>query len=419
MNIQVPKSIIEKNVDYQNGIKKMLIYENIICKDEILFFDETPEKFQGIYIEEKELIIYFAQKMNNEGKPKSRNTFVSQNFERIFNFRNKIDINSKILITLNFSDFSPMPHTLLADSIVLNLKILLTHINVSIGNSVKKLLNAELKPFLNLDEYIFNLQESSKKNKNNVPTYIEKNIKNRVVTVFGKLDGANYGQTIQHCRNLKLLKEEYTLEFYQLLSDNTKVNSEQVKKEAISLIVDEIIKSNVIEKNEKVFARNQVIFKVNIIDKYRKLIDTNKCFCCNYPITENLIAAHIHRHSDIERELNAKLLNLSKEGTTFESDKIIERERLIQEACKMTTSGSNGFLLCRNHDIEFEKGIIFFNFKKKKFVLNYKNNLIIPQYINDIIQKYENFYNFEKMDYIFIENIKKHYIRIGVDIEEI
>ena len=239
------------------------------------------------------------------------------------------------------------------------------------------------------------------------------------MTVFGKLDGANYGQTIQHCRNLKLLKEEYTLEFYQLLSDNTKVNSEQVKKEAISLIVDEIIESNVIEKNEKVFARNQVIFKVNIIEKYRKLIDTNKCFCCDYPITENLIAAHIHRHSDIESELKAKLLNLSKEGTTFESDKIIERERLIQEACKMTTSGSNGFLLCRNHDIEFEKGIIFFNFKKKKFVLNYKNNLIISQYINDIIQKYENFYNFEKMDYIFIENIKKHYIRIGVDIEEI
>ena len=84
----------------------------------------------------------------------------------------------------------------------------------------------------------------------------------------------------------------------------------------------------------------------------------------------------------------------------------------------MKTSGSKGFLLCRNHDIDFENGIISFKFQKKKFVLNYENILKLSEDGNEIIQKYAHFYNFEERDDIFIEDIRKHYIRRGVDIEE-
>lgn len=416
MNIKIPKSVVDdfkknhNNANYKDAIKNLLIFEEIIDINTIVNFKEISNKFQGIYIEERKMLIYFTQKLNETDKLKARNTFVSQNFEPLFEFRKGLNKECKILISLHFLDFSKDLNFFLPNSIVLNLKILLTHKNIEIGKSIDKILENKILCFDNLDEYVNNVTDSSKKNEGNIPTYIDKNIKNKVLTIFGKLDGANFAQTIQHCRNLQILKGEYNLEFYLLTNKNSK-KILQSRINSILEIVDEIIESQVFETNIKIFDRNQRIFRINIIEKYKELLDIEKCFCCDYPIKENLIAAHIHRHADIEKELNSKIQNMN--------DNSLEKINIIKEACEMTTSGSNGFLLCRNHDIEFEKGMIFFDLEKNKFVLNEllnrKHDSNVPEYITKIIEKYEKFHKFKTNDDLFVENIRKHHLRIGIN----
>lgn len=426
MKIEIPKNFYKKNFDnsnYENNyllLKKMLEYEEIINSSDNIDFELINESFQGIIVPEKKVIICFSAKLK-EGKIQGRNTFISQNFEPFFKYWRKWKQDYDSLILLNFLDYKLLFNNSLTlpNSIVLNLRILLTHNNVMLGNSINSIVGEKLIPFNNLVDYVDKIDGSSKLNKGNEPTYIDIDFNNKIITIFGKIDGANFSSTIQHCRNLAILKKDYKLEFY-LLNDNIEKSKSKNLRE-INNVVEEIIESNVHQNEEKIFNRNQKIFKMRIIEKYKEFnIDVSECFCCNYPITENLIAAHIHRHSDIERVMNENIENLKFLSFSSKSEREKEKLKIIYKANELTTSGSNGFLLCRNHDVEFEKGMIYFDQKNKKFNINlskkyYKEQ--IPEFISEPLDNYKKLLKI-KDDISFNENIKQHHRRFNIVIEK-
>jgi predicted restriction endonuclease len=83
-------------------------------------------------------------------------------------------------------------------------------------------------------------------------------------------------------------------------------------------------------------ARNQAEFMKNLMRKYGS--DEKKCFLCNCNIQRLIIASHIHRVCDINRE-----------NITF------------MEKRAKAVSGDNGLWLCANHDKLFEYGLIYFD----------------------------------------------------------
>ena len=83
-------------------------------------------------------------------------------------------------------------------------------------------------------------------------------------------------------------------------------------------------------------ARNQAEFIKNLMTKYGS--DEKKCYLCNCNIQKMIIASHIHRVCDI-----------NKEDIPF----LDKRAKAI--------SGDNGLWLCANHDKLFEYGMVYFD----------------------------------------------------------
>ncbi len=83
-------------------------------------------------------------------------------------------------------------------------------------------------------------------------------------------------------------------------------------------------------------ARSQAEFIKNLMKKFGS--DEKKCYLCNCNIQKMIIASHIHRVCDI-----------NKEQIPFEQ----KREKAV--------SGDNGLWLCANHDKLFEYGLIYFD----------------------------------------------------------
>lgn len=82
--------------------------------------------------------------------------------------------------------------------------------------------------------------------------------------------------------------------------------------------------------------RNQAEFIKNLMIKFES--DEKKCYLCSCNIQKLIIASHIHRVCDI-----------NKESIPFDQ----KREKAV--------SGDNGLWLCANHDKLFEHGLIYFD----------------------------------------------------------
>lgn len=98
--------------------------------------------------------------------------------------------------------------------------------------------------------------------------------------------------------------------------------------------------------------RSQVEFMKNLMTKFGS--DEKKCYLCNCNIQKMIIASHIHRVCDI-----------NKEQIPFEQ----KRAKAI--------SGDNGLWLCANHDKLFEYGLIYFD----------ENGLMHVSDLNDLTEE--------------------------------
>ncbi|PPE04607.1 hypothetical protein EELLY_v1c02870 [Entomoplasma ellychniae] len=417
MKIFVPNNLIQnliilRNRDWKEKlsqdqillkIKDVLIYDEIIKMDEKLEFEIIKEKFQGIFIEDKKSVIYFTQMLSFKGMPRSRNTFLSQNFEPAYKFALKN--NSNISVSINPFDLSKS-FSISAESINKDFKTLLS-MSVIINKSMPIKYNENFV-FLDLKDYISTRNNLKSKNKGNNSIYIKIFEDDKNITVYGKVEGANYSDSVITCRIIsKLNSEKFSLYFFNLENDSslskTQLNTiseigftviDYIKEE--NDLANEIKRKHFNDEYEEIVKRNQMLFFKNIIQKYigTENFDLHKCFACDYIIDSNFIASHIHRFADICKD--------------FEAGKID-----IKLATHLAVSGENGFLLCPNQDKEFEKGLIYFDIETKKFVPNESklNNESFEQ-INKRIKNQD----FSKIKYNkeFSENLIKHLKRINL-----
>ncbi len=394
-------NISNKNIE--DKIKELLIREEKIHSDTKIHFRKINDKFQGIIIDDQNQkeIICFTQLLDQQNKPKSRNTFLSQNLQPIYNIADKYKIKNKS-VSLNPFDISKKPK--LPNFIKITLRQLITIGGWKLNNNIVKL--DDFTPFHTLKEFIETKTDIRKKNKGNDSTSIQWN-DDKTITIYGRLDGANFSDTIETCKIIHhfLKTDNVKIYFYDISPFNSHSKLKKVKNQLWDMNIEigstKITSKKYLEKNfqkdidiKQLLPRDQDLFKSNIIKKYIKnKIDISKCFASSYEISENLIASHIHRVADIRNEfLNGKID--------------------YKEAAHLLISGDNGFLLSPNKDKEFEKGQIYFDTKNKKFCPN--KLMLNEQQYNNLFKSLQSQLDLSKLNMSdeFIKNNIKHQKRI-------
>ncbi|MGZ9432345.1 HNH endonuclease signature motif containing protein [Mycoplasma sp. 613B] len=380
----------EESDKLYSDIKLILSLDKKIDINDEVEWKNTEVKFQGLVIEELNELIYFTQKLGENGKPKSRNTYIMQNFLPVllFSYENNIKNISVSLHPLDlFLYIEEFPKTILKDFKIFS--TLGVKINYSLTSRQKNNLNTK---FENIKHFQLEKENLKRQNKRNLSSYIEYDELKKEIKLYAKFDGANASDSLISAivinkifekdkdikRKLLILKtNEKLFEIKQNLLKILKQNNFEVNKQPIfsQPIFD-------ITHSEEDLKRNQPLFKENIKIWYcENNLNPDKCLVCGYQFSEHLISAHIHRVSDVKNE--------------FKNNKIS-----FDDANKLIVEGCNGFLLCPTCDKEFEWGKIFFDLNLYKFFSNPEN-----KYITETINITTNKEKFE-------ENIKKHLVRI-------
>lgn len=375
----------------------LLIYDGLISGSfNEIKWEVSTESFQGLLIPSKKLYVHFTQMLSVDGKARSRNTFLNQNFQTTLKLaeKNKFDIS----ISINPFDLEKSRPT--ANYIITSFREAVTQ-GAIMNKSLQGIKGEKIN---NLNDYIFERSLNKNKNSGNYSGIIDLDNKNRRITIYGRLDGANAKDTISMCKTIQILnKDNYFIEFFDV-TPNTKVN-EGIKKE-IQNIVSEVCEVETMLENLKTnlmnnesyeeLERDQATFKANIIKKYLDIpgFDIHKCFASDYFIETNLIAAHIYRFADIKRD--------------YKNGKIS-----VDQAAHLIVSGDNGFLLSPNIDKEFEKGQIIFDPLLKSFTPNMSR--LSP---NEVIQVNNSLnspaFPSEAITPEFICNVSEHLKRVRV-----
>ncbi|URM53171.1 HNH endonuclease signature motif containing protein [Mycoplasma sp. SG1] len=396
--------------DIKQFIYKRLISDSIIRNIKLseISWIKITQKFQGLYIVDLKKVVYFTQLLGVDNKPKSRNTFVLQNFYPA----NKFAISKNASISISLNPFDEQEVILFPNFIIMSIKMLLS-IGVKINNSLLSHFK-NINLFNSIEEFLFERKNLREKNSGNSPTVIEYNRRLNKCTVFGRLDGANYSDTLIVCNLISHFSKKNInseIEFYNITPFQFKVSRKnwqyELKKMGFLVVdtnnifkplINALQKKNITsDEYENILRRNQHLFKANIIKKYIHIkgFDVHKCFASKYYLESNLIGAHIYRYADIKKDFFNKKIS-------------------AETAAKLIISEDNGFLLSPNCDKEFEKGMLFFDLNKKCFVPN-KSKLTTEQYNHLITEIYSN--NFTNVTFSdeFVNNVNLHQKRIFND----
>ncbi|VEU59761.1 HNH endonuclease signature motif containing protein [Mesomycoplasma neurolyticum] len=387
------------NNDIFDKIKKTLIFDEKIKFFEKVTFKIINNSFQGVYLPKKKEIICFTQMLNFLGKTRSRNTFISQNSYTAYKFSNQKNV--KLSISINPFDLEEHRSYVNINSIkkdLMNLHFLSIKINKSIIFDASKLINC----YSSIETYVHFRNEIKNKNSKNNSTYTKIFNSEKEIVVYGRLDGANFSDFIFTLLIIKKLNfKKYKLFFSEIFGykKNKTINSKYKEIQELGYeILDFSSTTNSLNKIDINYIdelkRNQKLFTKQIIENYSKFLNVNKCFACDYNISTNLIASHIHRYSDIKNDYKNKKIDF------------IGAQKLI-------SSGNNGFFLCPNHDKEFEKGFIFFNYNKKIFEANPK--MLNEELFLNVKNKIQS-QNFQKISFNleFKKNLENHIKRISI-----
>lgn len=393
---------VNNEIIYEH-IKTLLIFENIIADDTKISWRIIKEKFQGVVLDEKK-IVYFTQFLTLNGKTKSRNTFASQNINPIYKYANKNEIFD-ISVSLNPFDLQHYPIKL-PRTIIKDLSSFKTQ-----GITINKSLQSDkIISFTSINQYVQirnELRKSTNYNRNSTLIKIFDDL--NIITVYGNFDGASGVDTLNCLRLINNLRNSSTnIKEFWTLNIGTDVPSKKIIKyieEELQFkyihnhmingvpVLRQFLNSQIIneskEYNAETIKRNQPFFIQNILRKYKEYNITT-CFCCSYSIVNNLIASHIHRFADIRKE--------------FEDNKID-----AVKATELSISGDNGFMLCPNHDKEFENGQIYFDVNSLKMVASDINEAAQKDYINSLIVMQP--IPKDLLNDLFLSNVQKHITR--------
>jgi hypothetical protein len=263
-------------------------------------------------------------------------------------------------------------------------------------------------PFVNLQDFVNTRADLRASNTRNLSTVVIIEEKYKIVTVYGKLEGANGCDTLNICKVVKKLSalENYKCHFFDVTNDENISNVsalheimiigfvindvQEYEKQTIELLGSRQMTD---EQFEELLQRDQAAFKANIIKRYMDVPNFNihKCFACEYNVESNLIGSHIYRYADIKRDHSRGLLT-------------------TEQAAHLIISGDNGFLLCGTQDKEFEKGQIYFDVIDKGFKPD-KNKLTNKEF--NLVKSKIKTNDFSRITFSneFIVNIKHHLYR--------
>lgn len=203
-------------------------------------------------------------------------------------------------------------------------------------------LSDEVKPWASLDELVSS-RETQGKNGNN-SSYIT--INDNSIVLVGKIYGAQAGESLIILAALNALKKDNMDLFFTPMPENKPRDSKKLPEnisEFVKKIGAHFISSNGDNKSQtgvneeqssETEIRNQAIFKMNLDKKY-----PHECYVCGVKGHGLLVASHIDRVADIKARAH------------------ISVEEKIEKAVSM----ENGIWLCRNHDVLFEYGNMWFD----------------------------------------------------------
>lgn len=209
---------------------------------------------------------------------------------------------------------------------------------VNRGNEVKA-----QNPFKSIKE--LKRMRNDNSTNNNKSSYIVENEDNTIL--YGKTFGNNGFELILMAAAAKKITEGKVY-LWQIKDTNRLIGEDREAKpitaenlellKGLDIVCFDELKDYV--PNDEVLkegdARNQAEFIKNLMLKYGT--DEKKCYLCDCTIQKLIIASHIHRVCDI-----------NKENVPFEE----KRAKAV--------SKDNGLWLCANHDKLFEHGIIYFD----------------------------------------------------------
>lgn len=164
------------------------------------------------------------------------------------------------------------------------------------------------------------------------------------IEFYGKVFGANGKESTFMCLVLSKLSEDKPVTFYMVKDNDTEklstTDKTLLEANNVSFDLATIEFDDKDKKNSQNGLRNKTRYFNNLNNKFG---NKKACYFCGTTIEKMLIAAHIHRVADIKTS-----------GLTLE------------EQIKEATDGENGLWLCRNHDVLFEHGYLYFDGRKLK-----------------------------------------------------
>ena len=210
-----------------------------------------------------------------------------------------------------------------------------------------------------------------RKNTGNKSSYILED--HDSVVIYGKTFGNNGFETILIAAAVKSITKKKVY-FWQVKDTNTMNgidrNAAPITNDNLSLlrsldieVFDELQEyhENENAKVEERDARNQLEFKKNLMYKFG--CEEPECYLCQCHIQDLIIASHIHRVCDI-----------NKEPISFAD----RRAKAV--------SADNGLWLCANHDKLFEYGLIYFD-EQGKMIYSDKLTEEQKQYAKELSSK--------------------------------
>lgn len=206
-----------------------------------------------------------------------------------------------------------------------------------------------IKPFISVEDIIFNRKINSGRNRSNNSTFITKG-SNGEIEIFGKTYGANKYETSMFCYALsKLWQPGQIIKLYEVLEGDLKELPESSLNVIRQMGVINIIPTDMTLERKIFNSNNNLRSPRYVLNLFNKL-GNKHCSLCNCEIPELIQGAHILPIAAIKR-----MSGLS-----------------MEEKLKIALDGENGLWLCENHHKMFDEGMITFD---KEGQLCVKNDL--------------------------------------------
>ena len=352
------------------------------------------------------------------------NTYLKQGIPSIFNyyFENKCAKLSFYLLDTKES----YPHNLynvLSYRELENIGFKILNINEVNFSDYNKCCNSNINSsnikFSSFNKYLRDISYISKKNKGNMPSYLQCNeyieetkgsedynyVTESYSYIFKSLSAQGYDSLLR-CWCLKVLadKENKVIKFrlgkqyfaYEAeekkVADkltgpildtfkNANINIEYVTDNTF-LTEKKVAEETYLRYKEKNELRNQTLFRNNLRRKGIPL----ECACCGQDNTSILDAAHIFEINRIKeaniKEINDFIKNNNLNHLIDENSKY--KNEVFFKKYSIANAGDNGIWLCKNHHGLFDKNYFCFDGKDGKIVLYFNDEKAKEDFINTI-----------------------------------